>query len=287
MSQLYITECPRDAMQGIVQLIPTDEKVAYLNQLLRCGFDVLDFGSFVSPKAIPQMHDTTSIVSQLQLEKTRTKLLAIIANERGAADAAAYDEITYLGFPFSVSETFQQRNTNSSINDSLKRVEAIQTICEKAGKHQLVYLSMAFGNPYGDVWHEELVAEWAFRLKSMGIQHFALADTTGSSTPESVASLWRVVGTELSGLNVSLHLHSTREEAKAKIKSAIDSGCRKFDVAIHGFGGCPMAKKELTGNLATEDLLEVAGNLNIKNNLIMSELDKALAQSWTIFNNYH
>jgi hydroxymethylglutaryl-CoA lyase len=287
MNQLYLTECPRDAMQGIVDFIPTNLKVDYLNQLLKCGFDVLDFGSFVSPKAIPQMQDTASILPQLKLDSITTKLLAIIANERGAQDAAFFDEVSFLGFPFSVSETFQQRNTNSSIEASLKRVEAIQQICEQNNKQQLVYLSMAFGNPYGDLWHEEVVAEWAQKLKSLGIKYFALADTTGSSTPATVSSLIKTVVPELTGLDVSLHLHSTRDEAVAKITAALAAGCTKFDVAIHGFGGCPMAKKDLTGNLATEDLLEVARTLGYSNGLNANELDKAYAQSWTIFNNYH
>ena len=287
MSQLYITECPRDAMQGIEAFIPTNLKVDYLNQLLKCGFDVLDFGSFVSPKAIPQMQDTAAIVPQLKLDSTDTKLLAITANERGAVEAADFDEVSFLGFPFSVSETFQQRNTNSSIAASLKRVESIQSICEQNKKQQLVYLSMAFGNPYGDLWHEELVAEWAVKLKSLGIRHFALADTTGSSTPETVSSLIKTVVPELQGLDVCLHLHSTKSEAEAKITAALTAGCTKFDVAIHGFGGCPMAKKELTGNLATEDLIKVSQALGVNNRLNIKELETAYAQSWSIFNNYH
>lgn len=287
MNKLYITECPRDAMQGIHEFIPTELKIAYLNQLLKCGFDVLDFGSFVSPKSIPQLQDTTKVLGGLNLEQTSTKLLAIIANERGADEALMHDEIFYLGFPFSVSETFQQRNTNTGRVDALKRVDAIQQNCERKGKQLMVYLSMAFGNPYGDEWHEDIVTEWALKLKAMGIKNFALADTIGSSTTDSIRSLYQVVVKELANLNLVLHLHSTREEASSKIKAGIEVGCLKFDVAIHGFGGCPMAKKELTGNLATEDLIRESVSLGVNNQLNHNELELAMSQAWTIFNQFH
>jgi len=287
MNKLYITECPRDAMQGIHQFIPTELKIDYLNQLLKCGFDVLDFGSFVSPKSIPQLQDTSKVLSALKLEETNTKLLAIIANERGANEALVHEQIEYLGFPFSISETFQQRNTNTSILEALKKVDTIQQLCDKQGKQLMVYLSMAFGNPYGDLWHEDIVTEWAVKLKGLGIKNFALADTIGSSTPTSISTLYQTVAKELENLNLVLHLHSTREEASSKIKAGIMAGCLKFDVAIHGFGGCPMAKKELTGNLATEDLIKESLALGIDNNLNHNELESSMAQAWSIFNQFH
>lgn len=285
--RLKITECPRDAMQGIKQMIPTNLKVEYLNQLLKVGFDTIDFGSFVSPKAIPQMQDTAEVLKQLDLSSTRSKLLAIIANARGAQDACAFDEITYLGFPFSISETFQQRNTNSSIAESLQRVEEIQSLCEKHGKKLLVYISMAFGNPYGDAWNEDIAANWGRRLRELGIRHLALADTTGSSNPDSIRSLFTTLLPELKDVELGAHLHSTREKSLEKIKAAYDSGCRHFDVAVHGFGGCPMAADELTGNIATESLEHFVKEQGLDWGLDSAELYKAYEASWKIFNNYH
>lgn len=284
---IHITECPRDAMQGIKQFIPTNLKVEYLNQLLKVGFKTIDFGSFVSPKAIPQMQDTAELLKHLDLEGTKSKLLAIIANTRGAQDACAFDEITYLGFPFSISETFQQRNTNSSIQESLARVEEIQNLCLKHDKQLLVYISMAFGNPYGDEWHPDIAINWGKKLEAMGVRHLALADTVGSSTPSSISHLFKSLLPELPSVELGAHLHSTREKAMEKIEAAYAAGCRYFDVAVHGFGGCPMAKEELTGNIATEDLEQFASNHKIDLGLNGVELYKAYESSWKIFNNYH
>lgn len=284
---IRITECPRDAMQGIKQLIPARLKAEYINQLLKAGFDTIDFGSFVSPKAIPQMQDTAEVLKQLDLSGTTSKLLAIIANTRGAQEACAFDEITYLGFPFSISETFQQRNTNSTIQESLGRVEEIRTLCQQHNKTLLIYISMAFGNPYGDAWNPDIAIEWCKKLHALGINDIALADTTGSSNPESITQLFTTLIPELSQVNWGAHLHSTKEKSAEKIKAAYNSGCRSFDVAIHGFGGCPMAADELTGNIATEDLERFTNNHSIANNLNKDELYKAYELSWKIFNNYH
>lgn len=284
---IKITECPRDAMQGIKQQIPTELKVEYINQLLKVGFDTIDFGSFVSPKAIPQMQDTADVLNQLDLSAGNSKLLAIIANARGAQDACAFEEISYLGFPFSISETFQQRNTNSSIEESLKRVEEIQTLCLKHKKQLVVYISMAFGNPYGDAWNPEIAINWCKKLHAMGINILPLADTIGCSTPENITQLFSALIPELKNVQFGAHLHSTRLTALEKISAAYKSGCRHFDVAVHGFGGCPMAKDDLTGNLATEDLEQFAKNNNIDLGLNQSELNKAYESSWKIFNSYH
>lgn len=284
---IKITECPRDAMQGIKQLIPTPLKVEYINQLLKVGFETIDFGSFVSPKAIPQMHDTAKVLEDIDLSSGNSKLLAIIANTRGAQDACAFEEISYLGFPFSISETFQQRNTNSSIEESLKRVEEIQKLCRKHKKKLLVYISMAFGNPYGDAWHADIAIDWCKRLNKLGINDLALADTTGSSSPESISTLFSALIPELKSVNLAAHLHSTKEKSQEKIKAAYDSGCRNFDVAIHGFGGCPMAEDSLTGNVATEDLEKFATVNGIDLGLNKTELYAAYEKSWEIFNNYH
>jgi hydroxymethylglutaryl-CoA lyase len=284
---ISITECPRDAMQGIKQLIPSNLKAEYINQLLKVGFDTIDFGSFVSPKAIPQMQDTADVLRQLKLQESKSKLLAIIANARGAADACDFDEITYLGFPFSISETFQQRNTNSSIMESLGRVEEIQKLCLKHNKKLLIYISMAFGNPYGDPWDAQITIDWCKKLSSLGIAHIALADTTGSSNPETITQLFTALLPELKNVTLGAHLHSTPDKSEEKIKAAYSSGCRNFDVAIHGFGGCPMAKDELTGNVATEALENFANKNDISLRVNKEELYKAYEQSWKIFNNYH
>lgn len=284
---IKITECPRDAMQGIKKQIPAELKADYINQLLKVGFDTIDFGSFVSPKAIPQMQDTAEVLKRLDLSKTGSKLLAIIANERGAQDACAFDEIAYLGFPFSVSETFQKRNANSTIEESLKRVEEIQSLCVKHNKKLVVYISMAFGNPYNDPWSPELVINWCRKLRQLGVTNLPLADTIGCSTPENITELFTELIPELSSVQFGAHLHSTKATAYEKIEAAYESGCRHFDVAIHGFGGCPMAKDELTGNLATEDLESYAKRNNIALNLKENELMKCYDFSWKIFNNYH
>jgi hydroxymethylglutaryl-CoA lyase len=284
---IKITECPRDAMQGIKQIIPSELKVKYINQLLKVGFDTIDFGSFVSPKAIPQMHDTAEVLDMLDLSAGNSKLLSIIANKRGAEDAIQFEEISYLGFPFSISETFQQRNTNSSIQESLQRVAEIQKLCTRSKKKLLVYISMAFGNPYGDNWNTDITIDWCRKLHNLGIKNLALADTTGSSTPESITELFSALIPELKTVEFRAHLHSTKAKAQEKISAAYQSGCRNFDVAIHGFGGCPMAAEELTGNLPTEDLEAFALKNNISLGLNTVELNKCYESSWEIFNNYH
>ncbi len=284
---MRITECPRDAMQGIRQQIPTSLKAEYLKLLLKSGFDVIDFGSFVSPAAIPQMKDTADVLKALDLKGTKSQLLAIVANERGAKDACSFEEINFLGFPFSISETFQQRNTNSGIGESLKRVEEIQKLCQAHKKKLLVYISMALGNPYGDEWHPDITVDWCKKLAQLGIADLALADTVGSSTPETITSLFSTLLPELQGVGLGAHLHSTKERAIEKIEAAYKSGCRSFDVAIHGFGGCPMAKEELTGNIATEALLSFMDAHKIKSGLDKAALEKAFEFSWKIFDQYH
>lgn len=284
---MKLVECPRDAMQGIKEFIPTELKTAYLNQLLKVGFDTIDFGSFVSPKAIPQLQDTAAVLKGLDLSGTKSKLLAIIANTRGAQDACHFEEIAYLGFPFSISETFQQRNTNSSIAESLVRVEEIQNLCVKHNKQMVAYISMAFGNDYGDAWSSDIVIKWTKKLSDMGIKTIALADTIGCSTPENITYLFSNIIPEFKDVEIGAHLHSTREKAQEKIDAAYKSGCQRFDVAIHGFGGCPMAHDELTGNLATEDLESYFDKNNIPLSLDIKALHAAYESSWDIFNRYH
>jgi hydroxymethylglutaryl-CoA lyase len=284
---MKLIECPRDAMQGIKQLIPTELKAKYINSLLKVGFDTIDFGSFVSPKAIPQMYDTADVLKQLNLSDTKSKLLAIIANTRGAQDACSFEEIRYLGFPFSISETFQQRNTNSSIAESLIRVEEIQNLCVKHNKELVVYISMAFGNPYGDDWSSDIVINWTKKLSQLGVKIIALSDTIGVSNSENIQYLFSNIIPEFKNVEIGAHLHSTKEKAYEKIEAAYKSGCQRFDVAIHGFGGCPMAKDDLTGNLATEDLEYYFQKNNIPLDLNIEHLQTCYTQSWEIFNNYH
>jgi hydroxymethylglutaryl-CoA lyase len=284
---LKITECPRDAMQGIKSHIPTELKAEYLNLLLRVGFNRLDFGSFVSPKAIPQMSDTAGVLKKLELKDNKTELLAIVANLRGAQEACSFEAIRFLGFPFSISETFQQRNTNASIAESLVRIEEMQRLCIQSEKKLQVYISMAFGNPYGDEWSESIASDWCKKLHDLGINHIALADTTGSSDVESITKLFTKLIPELKNTELSAHLHSTKEKTSEKIKAAYDSGCRSFDTAIHGFGGCPMAKDELTGNVATQALLQFSMDNKIALNLDLKAFEKAAEFSWRIFNKYH
>lgn len=247
---ITLVECPRDAMQGWKHFIPTEKKVEYLNALLRVGFDVLDFGSFVSPKAIPQMADTKEVIPRLKL--SQTKLLAIIANTRGAEEASAYDEIAYLGFPFSISETFQQRNTNSSIAASFVRVQEIQEICVQKGKELVIYISMGFGNPYGDPWSVELVDEWVTKIASLDVKTISMADTVGLATPQQVYDLMNELILSLPGTTFGVHLHSAPHNRAAKIDAAWNASCNRFDGALKGIGGCPMANDELVGNIDTE-----------------------------------
>lgn len=253
MDQLVkLIECPRDAMQGWKPFIPTQQKIDYINALLKVGFDTLDCGSFVSPKAIPQMADTKDVIPQLDLRDTNTQLLTIVANLRGAQEAVVFDPIHYLGFPFSVSETFQLRNTNSTIAASLETVKEIQDLCLKTGKQLVVYLSMGFGNPYGDPWSPEIVFEWADKLAAMDIGIISLADTVGLATPEQVYSMTKYLVHALPAVEVGVHLHSSVMNQQAKLAAAVEAGCRRFDGALKGIGGCPMANDDLVGNMNTE-----------------------------------
>jgi len=252
---LKLIECPRDAMQGIKPFIPTEQKAAYLNQLLQVGFHTIDFGSFVSPKAIPQMRDTASVLAQLDLSRTSTKLLAIVANRRGANDASQFPEIDYLGYPFSISETFQLRNTNATIEESLGRVDQIQEICERNNKFLVVYISMGFGNPYGDPWNVEIVQKWVDRLGAMGIGILQLSDTIGVASPESISYLFSDLIPAYPDLEFGAHFHTQPHNWKEKVETAYENGCRRFDGAIKGYGGCPMAKDDLTGNMPTEQMV--------------------------------
>lgn len=261
---MKVIECPRDAMQGLSEFIPTAKKIAYLNLLLKVGFDTLDFGSFVSPKAIPQMRDTEEVLAGLNLSETKTKLLAIVANMKGVERALSFPEVNYLGFPFSISETFQQRNTNSSIAESLKVVEELLNRCYKQQKEAVIYLSMGFGNPYGDEWNPELVDYWTNALKQRGAKIIALSDTTGVSTPENIGILLNHLIPTFADLEIGVHLHSIPQESTAKIKAAYSAGCRRFDAAILGFGGCPMASDSLTGNIDTQILLRQLEELGDK-----------------------
>lgn len=249
---IKLVECPRDAMQGWPHIIPTATKISYLNALLRVGFDVLDFGSFVSAKAIPQMADTAEVLAGLKLDGVKTKLLAIVANFRGAEEAAGHEAIRYLGFPFSVSETFQLRNTNKTIEGSFATVEEMQALCAATQKELVVYLSMGFGNPYGDPWNEEVVYEWAAALAKLGVKALSVADTVGLATPEQVFAVTSYLIRELPKCTIGVHLHSTHHNRKAKIDAALEAGVRRFDGALKGIGGCPMAGNALVGNMDTE-----------------------------------
>ena len=271
-STISLVECPRDAMQGWPHFIPTKKKIEYINALLKVGYDTIDFGSFVSPKAIPQMADTKELVCSLQLAGSRSKLLAIIANERGAQDAVVFDEITYLGFPFSISETFQIRNTNSTIAQSLGRVEDIQNLCIKNKKELVVYISMGFGNPYGDVYNEAIVFDWVNKLVSMDIKIISLADTVGLATKEQVYSITKHLVNSLPETEIGVHLHSTPANWKEKVDAALQAGCKRFDGALKGIGGCPMADDELVGNMDTELMIPYFKEKNLLPDLNLDAL---------------
>ena len=262
-----LIECPRDAMQGWPHFIPTKKKIEYINALLKVGFDTIDFGSFVSPKAIPQMANTGEVIRNLELGGSTSKLLAIIANERGATDAVVFDEITYLGFPFSVSETFQKRNTNSTIAQSLGRVEEIQNLCIKNKKELVVYISMGFGNPYGDIYNEEIVFDWVNKLVAMDIKIISLADTVGLATKEQVFSITKYLVDLLPETEIGVHLHSTPTNWEEKVEAALQAGCKRFDGALKGIGGCPMADDELVGNMDTELMIPYFEEQGLLNNL--------------------
>jgi hydroxymethylglutaryl-CoA lyase len=285
-TRLHLTECPRDAMQGIHQFIPTHEKIGYLNALLKVGFPVLDAGSFVSAKSIPQLADSKEVLSKIEWQNSKSKILAIIANKRGAEEALACDGVEFLGFPFSVSETFQMRNTNSTISESYQRVSDIQELCIKSNKKLRVYLSMAFGNPYGDAWSDELVYTQALRIKELGIDFISLADTTGVSTPESIHYIFTKLVAALPDTELSAHLHALPESVIPKLQAAWNAGCRYFDTALHGFGGCPLAADQLTGNMATELAVDWAQSNGFETGIDVQAFQAANEMALHIFNSY-
>ncbi|MDE3236085.1 MAG: hydroxymethylglutaryl-CoA lyase [Bacteroidota bacterium] len=275
---IQLIECPRDAMQGWKHFIPTDQKIRYINALLNVGFDTIDFGSFVSPKAIPQMADTQVVLKGLQLNTQSTKLLAIVANTRGAEEAVVFDEISYLGFPFSISPTFQLRNTNSTLGESLQRVEEIQELCIKNNKQLVVYLSMGFGNPYGDAYNEEVLLQWAAEMVKRKIKIISLADTVGVATPEQISFALATLIPQHPDTVIGVHLHSSPLNWKEKLQAAIDAGCQRFDGALKGIGGCPMAQDELIGNMDTALMIEYF----LQQQLLPSLNKEALAESLLI-----
>lgn len=287
MKSVKIIECPRDAMQGIKMFIPTEKKVQYIQSLLAVGFDTIDFGSFVSPKAIPQMQDTAEVLAQLDLSKTKSKLLAIIANVRGAESAAIHDEIKYLGFPFSISENFQMRNTHKTIAESIITLQEIIEIAHKTDKEVVAYLSMGFGNPYGDPWNVEIVAEWTEKLAQMGVKILSLSDTIGSSTPEAIDYLYANLIPEYPNIEFGAHLHTTPDKWHEKVDAAYKAGCVRFDGAIKGFGGCPMAKDELTGNMPTEKMLSYFTANKVDTGVKSTAFESSYNESMKIFDFYH
>lgn len=287
MKSIKIIECPRDAMQGIKTFIPTEEKVAYIQSLLRVGFDTIDFGSFVSPKAIPQMVDTAEVLAQLDLSQTSSKLLAIIANTKGAELAAAHKEIQYLGYPFSISENFQMRNTHKTIAESLVTLQEILDIAMSTNKEVVAYLSMGFGNPYGDPWNVEIVSEWTERLSNMGVKILSLSDTVGSSTPDIIEYLFSHLIPQYPQIEFGAHLHTTPDKWFEKVNAAYKAGCLRFDGAIQGFGGCPMAKDDLTGNMPTEKLLSYFTAEKISTNTSPMSFESSYNEATKIFTKYH
>lgn len=287
METVKIIECPRDAMQGIKMFIPTKKKITYIQSLLRVGFDTIDFGSFVSPKAIPQMQDTAEVLAGLDLSQTKSKLLAIIANTRGAEQASLHKEIQYLGFPFSISENFQMRNTHKSIADSLVTLQEIIEVADKHDKEVVVYLSMGFGNPYGDPWNVEIVGEWTERLSNMGVKILSLSDTIGSSTPEVIDYLFSNLIPKYPTIEFGAHLHTTPDKWFEKVDSAYKAGCRRFDGAIQGFGGCPMAKDDLTGNMPTEKMLSYFTTERVNTGTNWYSFESAYNEATKVFGAYH
>ena len=287
MEAIKIIECPRDAMQGIKTFIPTERKVAYIQSLLRVGFDTIDFGSFVSPKAIPQMQDTAEVLAQLDLSQTKSKLLAIIANTQGAISASQHQPIQYLGFPFSISENFQMRNTHKTISESLITLQEILEIANKSNKEVITYLSMGFGNPYGDPWSMEIVGEWTEKLSNMGVKTLSLSDTVGSSTPDVIQYLFSHLIPKYPKIEFGAHLHTTPDKWFEKIDAAYNSGCRRFDGAIQGFGGCPMAKDVLTGNMPTEKLVSYFNSKKENTNISAMSFESAYNEASKLFGSYH
>ncbi|AEW85418.1 hydroxymethylglutaryl-CoA lyase [Flavobacterium columnare NBRC 100251 = ATCC 23463] len=284
---IKLIECPRDAMQGIKDFIPTDKKVQYIQSLLRVGFDTIDVGSFVSAKAIPQMQDTAEVLAKLDLSNTQSKLLAIVANTQGAQNAVQYKEINYLGFPFSISENFQMRNTHKTIAEALVTLQEIMNITEQSNKELVTYISMGFGNPYGDPWNVEIVGEWTEKLASMGIKILSLSDTIGSSTPDVIEYLFSNLIPKYPKIEFGAHLHTTPDKWFEKIDSAYKAGCRRFDGAIKGHGGCPMATDKLTGNMPTEKMLSYFTSQKASHNLSAMSFESAYNEALKIFNYYH
>jgi len=282
MDVIKLTECPRDALQGLHNFVPTDIKAAYINLILKCGFDTIDFGSFVSPKAIPQMQDTAEVLDQLELSKSKSKLLAIIANYRGAEDALQHTAINTLGFPFSISETFQKRNTNSSIAESFTTVERIQELCGQKNRQLRIYLSMGFGNPYGDDWDVDILLKWADKIMSISIKDIYIADTVGIASPERITEVFTALKHQ-NEVQFGAHLHSTPNTWFEKIDAAYQAGCRYFDTTIKGYGGCPMATDDLTGNIATENLLGYLQDKKISTGVNMKRYAEAMAYAGRIF----
>ena len=280
---MKLVECPRDAMQGLHEFIPTQDKVRYINQLLKVGFDTIDFGSFVSVKAIPQLRDTTEVLEQLQWKNSASKLLAIVANTRGAEDASRYQAITYLGFPLSISETFQKRNTNKSIGEALNMLEEIQNICLRSNKRLVTYISMGFGNPYGDPYDTELVSRFVDILVTLQSDVISLADTIGVSSPESIRHLFSVLTKAYPAVELGVHLHSNPQTAVEKIEAAYNAGCGRFDGALKGFGGCPMAKDDLVGNLPTETIIHYLESRGEDTGIDQEELKKSIRLASEIF----
>ncbi len=277
-------ECPRDAMQGIGTFIPTQKKISYINKLLQVGFDTIDVGSFVSKSAIPQMVDTEEVIKGINVTNSNSKLLTIVANERGAEKAAQFDEITYLGFPFSISETFQKKNINSTIKESLLRLESIQNICVKSNKQLVTYFSMAFGNPYGDEWSVYIVAHWAERLlNEFGVKILSLSDTIGSSEPNVISWLFKKLISEFPDVEFGAHLHTHPQNWKEKVVAALEAGCKRFDGALLGFGGCPMARDELVGNMPSEHILQYLMEKKMIRNISQTALQEAQNEALTIF----
>ncbi|MGW9686944.1 hydroxymethylglutaryl-CoA lyase [Flagellimonas sp. 2504JD1-5] len=287
MAKVKLIECPRDAMQGIKTFIPTEEKARYIQSLLGCGFDTIDFGSFVSPKAIPQMVDTAKVLEQLDLTKTKTKLLAIVANTRGASDASQYKAIDYLGYPFSISENFQMRNTHKTIAQSVETLQSILEIANANNKEVVTYISMGFGNPYGDPWDVEIVGEWTEKLATMGTKILSLSDTIGSSTPEVINYLFSNLIPSYPEIEFGAHLHTTPTKWHEKVDAAYKAGCRRFDGAVQGFGGCPMAKDELTGNMPTEKMLSYFTSEKADSGVNWMVFEAAYNKATELFSAYH
>jgi hydroxymethylglutaryl-CoA lyase len=287
MAKVKLIECPRDAMQGIKEFIPTEEKAQYIQSLLRCGFDTIDFGSFVSPKAIPQMKDTAELLSKLDLSTTQSKLLAIVANTRGAQDASQFEEIDYLGYPFSISENFQMRNTHKTIAESVEVLQRILDIANNSNKEVVAYLSMGFGNPYGDPWNVEIVGEWTEKMAAMGVKILSLSDTVGTSTPDIIDYLFSNLIPKFPEIEFGAHLHTTPSKWHEKIDAAFNAGCRRFDGAIQGFGGCPMAKDELTGNMPSEKMLSYFNSKKADSNVKMTSFESSYNEASKIFHKYH